>query len=231
MKGKQAARAANRRADTAETKIKEVTQRLRTERTERATETQALKDEIGRLKNSLIEEARRLAAEEIGRLNNDLITTRKQLSGAQGSLDEAATARDQLMRNMCKYISMTEGVHPSAAIGRVATWLTNEPFTQGADVDALAERLGLPRNGWVVREMSRAVQWLRKGANGQRAVPLDYAEEHPQEFDVHPQYRPSWYEKEITARTDGRGRRLSTTQKVEVTLRYDRTDVESEGTT
>jgi hypothetical protein len=219
VKGKQAARAANRRADTAEAKAEELKGRLASERSDWDIREKSLKEEIGRLKNGLIEEAGRLAAEEISRLNEELIQARRQLSEAEARVEAEAEARDYLMRNMCKYISMTEGVQPSLALGRVITWLTNKPYTQNADVNATLRDLQLPSDGWVAKLLRRGATYL-KDRGGETSVPLDYAEEHHEEFPVHPGYQSIWYAKEAAPRLDG-GRRGAVTlvPKTQVILR------------
>lgn len=196
MRGKQAAAAANRRADAAEAQVVDLKKRLRAHKVEHAAENQALKDEIGQLKTNLIEEAARLGAKEIARLKEKIISLTAELSEASEIRRQEAKARDYLMRNMCKYVSMTRGLLPSEAVSNVITWLTNEPFSQKSDTAVIADRLGLPMDGWVMTELRRSqTLMVNESALGHEAVPLDQVDEDLERFAIHKDYRPVWYEK------------------------------------
>lgn len=203
MRGKQAAAAANRRADAAEQKARDLAARLKTEREARDEETKALKKEIGDLKSGLIEEAARLASAEILRLKEEIIVLTGQLSEANEHRREASKARDYLMRNMCKYISMTKGLPPTEAVTMAATWLTNEQFSEKTDTATIAMRLDLPPDGWVMTELRRAQTYMvAESLGGHQAVPLDEVDTKLDQFTVHKRYQPDWYEKMRAPRLD-----------------------------
>lgn len=218
-RGKQAAAAANRRADAAEAENASLKERLADEKARAGAEEKRLKDEIGRLKNGLIEEAGRLAAEEVRRLNEEIIQLRAAVREGNELNRQEARARDYLMRTMSKYISMTEGEQPSVAVGRVITWLTSERFDHGTDVDKTIKQLSLPADGWVASELRRGHGYLSAEAlQGHLAVSLDEAEENPGSFNVHPAYLPAWYEKQKPPRLDGRGGSVFQAQRTTIRI-------------
>lgn len=212
-RGKQAAAAANRRADAAQEEARVLKERLKAERAEWDAREKQFKAEIGQLKESLVDKAAQLASEELVRLNERVIELTAQVSDADERIHHAAKARDYLMRSMAKYLSMSQGTQPTDAAAAVITWLTNEPFDQKTDTDKIAAQLDIPQDGWILTELRKAQTAMRvDSVQGYNAVPLEEAEKRPVEFNVHPSYQSHWYEKVRAPRLDRKQKGLG--QKV-----------------
>lgn len=191
-RGKQAAAAANRRADAAEEKVTELKERLAAERAEWDAREKQYKADIGQLRESLSDRAASLAADEITRLSERVSGLLAEKSAVEEQLQESAKARDYLIRNMARYLSMRDGVPPARAVAIVVTWLTNETYGESMNADQVREKLDLPHDSWCVTElrMSESVQ----PTHGVVAHSLNEVDAHPEQFDVHPSYNAFWYE-------------------------------------
>ncbi|MFF9118345.1 hypothetical protein ACF09Y_22545 [Streptomyces massasporeus] len=197
MKGREAARAANRRTAEAQAEAEGLRGDLARERADRKAETDALRTEIKRLKAGHIAEASRLAAEEVTRRLAQVEAERR----ARGLSDDITVnnlyLKDKFVLNACRYISMTTGQKPLNALAMVMTWMTNEDFYGFKNPEVIV-KLGLPSDGWVARTLRHYKHDLKRVTskrikNGDAwAISLDHAYEegHP---GIHPDYKPDWY--------------------------------------
>lgn len=192
MRGKEAAKAANRRTTTA---LEEV-ERLRAELKEESSHQSDLKNEIQRLKTEHFKEASRIAGEEVKRQLARIEKERRDRGLSDDIVNHMLYRKDMLIRNACRYISMTKGFDPYQALQMVLTWCTDKDFREGkgmARSDFLIE-LGVPLDGWVAGRCRVTAQWTTKGTQ-YSATSLDNAERqgHP---DIHPLYTKNakhWY--------------------------------------
>lgn len=228
MRGKQAARAANQRAEVAQEKITELRERLHEERGSRAIEVQGLKDQIGELKNSLVKTAGQLAADEIARLTEELAQAQAQISESQRVISQEGHARDYLMRSMAHFVSLTEGIEPSFALARVIVWLTDERVYYSDSADALIERVRVPHDGWVAKTLRQSRR--AGGADQVQSHPLSDVVENLSDFPVHPKYVGTWYAAQPVPRLDGASRKRMTvtarthTRLIRTTVRQEEGD-------
>lgn len=198
MKGKEAIGAARRREAEAEERASGAAQQLKDERDEHKTEVAALRTEIRRLQADHLAEAGRIASEEVRRRQAEVEDARNR----SGMSDDIAIAlmwqKDRLIRNACKYLSMTQGVYPTEAICLVLTWATDKGLDRNLSPTALAAALGVPVKGWTVKVWRGEYEWSRRVGGGTGGTPslktvsLDEAIESGRE-DIHPNYQRKWY--------------------------------------
>jgi hypothetical protein len=209
MKGREAARAAKRRERQAGEESDRLREQLKQLQYEHDRTVQELEAQIGRLKKSLTDRAADLAGEVVRQLQEELTHTRSAARQAEERLRETRQRKDELVRNACRYISMTTGTPPELASEAVITWMTGEDFTYPADIEAALDRLDLPRDGWLARLWKARLHARRligrKGVPG-NGVSLDTAEQSMPER-VHPCYRPQWYRDQPL--TPARGQKLT----------------------
>lgn len=198
MRGKEAARSANRRHAEAVASAEELRGRL--QRLESAYQKRIvdLETEIRRLRTEHRAEASRIAAEEVHRRMAEAERERR----ARGLSDDVAMnlmlKKDKFVMNACRYLSMKEGLPPRAVLPRVMAWMTDKDF-YGFDNAQMLVELGVDANGWLVRNIRADKHWERMLASRNRrkgkpeAFSLDYAEDHRDDFEIHPNYNPSWY--------------------------------------
>lgn len=215
-RGKQAAKAANRRAVKATEKAEEVKARLAKERQDSDQLIKELREENTRLRDGIRAEAERMAAEEVQRLNEEKALLAEQLNQAREAVREVMKTKEYLVFSACRYISMTKGFGPGRAFEMVYTWMTGEDYTGIYDVEKSLTKLALPPDGWVAENLRRNTFHERMVAQSQLfktegAVSLDRAEE--EEYpDIHPQYQPHWYKEQPPVRIVNR--RSKSTQVV-----------------
>lgn len=190
MRGKEAAKAANRRTIAAHDEIERLKAELKAERDCQA----KLKDEIQRLKADHFQEASRIAVAEVKRQLERVEKERRDRGLSDDIVNHLSFRKDMLIRNACKYVSMTKGLDPAAALMMVMTWATDKDFTEGKGLsrtDFLIE-LGVPFDGWVARQCRRISQFTMPKEWRHSAISLERAETegHP---DIHPKYNPKWY--------------------------------------
>ncbi|MFD8415496.1 hypothetical protein ACFV2Q_27665 [Streptomyces sp. NPDC059650] len=158
MKGKEAARMAQRRLREAEEHVTALQAELKALQTRLHDETRQLRAENASLALDIEKQAGRLAAQTVADL-------REQLAAATGSLrgmEEAqAQQRDTLIRNTCRALSMQHGQPPVQVLGRVIPWITGEGISGVRDVDALIDRVGVPVKGWTAGILRSNRQVLR----------------------------------------------------------------------
>lgn len=228
MKGKEAARAATRRANEADAKLAETKQRLADERAVHGLQIDALKKEITRLKEERTEEAALLAASEVVRLAVEIDELTRLLAEQETHTATVMAGKDYLIRNACKYVSMTMGIGPGEAFDMVATWITGENFEGTRDIDTYIEQLDVPADGWTAEQLraTRNIRAVQAKAGHVRAVSLEEAEAEGHAA-IHPGYRPEWYADNpkprytMNRRTGGRGRNAGVIrlQQTKMTLR------------
>lgn len=196
-RGREAARAAKRREDEARAEVECLREQLASERSKRAEEGAGLRTEIRRLKADQMAEASRLAAEEVTRRLAQLEEERRARGLSDDIVKTSFYLKDKFVLNACKYISMTTGERPFAALSMVMTWMTDEDFYGFENVEIIA-KLGLPTDGWVARFLRHNKHDLKRVArarikNGNpAAVSLDHAlAEGNSRID--PNYDPLWY--------------------------------------
>jgi len=199
MRGKQAAKAANRRAQVAQAKTDEVKGRLSKEREDSDARIKELEAEVRRLKDNHRAEAERLAAEEIARIREEMKGVADQRAQLAEGLLDVMKSKEYLVFNACRFLSMVEGIPPFHAMARVATWVTEEDFGGVTDIEEYLTKLALPADGWVAallrrnRNISRTLK--RQTANGGTPFAISIDEAQKQNHDlIHEKYQPSWYE-------------------------------------
>lgn len=201
MKGKEAARAAARRAADLGTTVGQLNERLRLQASRSHARIADLEAEVIRLRSEMRAEAARLAAEEVERRSEEA----RKARNAQGMSDDMAVMmllqKDKFVMNACRYLSMTLGQSPRNVLPLVMTWMTDKEWYGFGSVDLLVE-LGLPADGWVARTIKinkfdeKGIYRANRRAGTPLAVPLDHAEENGFE-QIHSNYRASWYPKVV----------------------------------
>lgn len=196
-RGREAARAATRRAQEAEADAQQARDELAAERAERKTEVGAFRDEIKQLKSDRLAEAASMAATEVTRQLAQAEAERR----AKGMSDDIARnllyLKDKFTYNACRYLSMTTGAKPQHALELVMTWMTDEDFYGFTGPDVLV-KLGLPNDGWVARFLRenrhglRRIRRLRLRNGDPAAVNLDRALADGN-ANIHPAFDPRWY--------------------------------------
>jgi len=191
-RGKDAARAAHRRELASQGEVAKLRTQLAEERTAHHVEVEAMKAEIVKLRADARRKAAGLAESAIDasraearRAREDtlfLVDTNKSVLWKQ---------KDVLIREACRYISMTTGTDPINAFCVVWTWVTNEDLPDGITslpMD-LAMNWGISDDGWVALMLRRNLSAIRMARNSARtrrrhghsrepvAITLDHAEE------------------------------------------------------
>lgn len=190
MRGKEAAKAANQRHLAALEEIEQLKADLKAERDRQS----QLKDEIQRRKTEHFQEAARIAGEEVKRQLARVEKERRDRGLSDDIVNHMTFRKDMLIRNACRYVSMTKGVDPTEALMMVMTWAYEKDFTEGKGLgrmDFLIE-LGVPFDGWVARTCKRIAKFKMPNIWRASAISLDkaQAEGHP---DIHPKYKKEWY--------------------------------------
>lgn len=196
-RGREAARAANRRTEEARTEVQQLREELAAERRQRKVEADELRAEIKRLHADQVGAASRMAADEVARRMAQLEEERRQKGFSDEVVKTMLYLKDKFVLNACRYISMTTGERPLGALSMVMTWMTDEDFYGFENVEVIA-KLGLPTDGWVARYLRQNRHDLRRIARARArdgrpaAVTLDHAvaEGHSR---IHPDYNPRWY--------------------------------------
>jgi hypothetical protein len=197
-RGREAARAAGRRAVEAQGLAAAKDAELAALRSEHKKEATALRDEIKRLRCDHMAEASKLATEEVGRRLAEIEEKQRDLGFSVDMGHNLLYQKDKFVRNACRYISMTKGLDPSTALEMVVTWMTDEDCMGLTDSAAFIVKLGVPSDGWVAMELRRVQHWNRTIAKKSirsgkpRAVSLDHAEQEGNP-NIHPEYKPHWY--------------------------------------
>lgn len=190
MRGKEAAKAANRRHLAAVEETEQLKADLKAERDRQS----QLKDEIQRLKTEHFQEATRIASGEVKRQLARIEKERRDRGLSDDIVNHMTFRKDMLIRNACKYISMTTAALPIDALMMVMTWATEKDFKEGKGLsraDFLIE-LGVPFDGWVARTCKRRAHANMPDAWRASAISLERAEVEGHS-DIHPKYKKEWY--------------------------------------
>lgn len=199
LKGKYANRAVNSRAEVAEAEVVRLRAELKTVRTEGAKAIKELRDENGELTAEMVARAGELASAEVQRQIAAFHEERRRRGLSDQIVTQLMRRKDRLIMNACRYISMTTGDVPMVALEQVITWATDEDFIAATNRTGLFVELGVPDDGWVAWAIGPLNKYLERaiGRRRRRARaplrPLDYVDEHLDQFDVHPMYDARWY--------------------------------------
>lgn len=192
MKGREAARAAQRRELNLQERVAELETALTETKRQWRTEVAAANAENLRLRSAIHEEAQSLAesaaADRIRKYEQML----RDKGMHEGVLRTWVVGKDKFLRNAARYVSMTTGEHPADAIQIVVTWMTDRPWEPIQDVKKFCLRFGLPPDGWVARWLKRDRFFQKTELGSTKAVNLDVAiaEKYPR---IHPAYQDKWY--------------------------------------
>ena len=194
-RGKEAVQAANRRAADAETTLAVAKERLAAERVEIHAENERLKLEVQRLNREADSIAAERADAQVRQRLEELENERHRRGLTEEVVVYLARAKDFLIRNACKYVSMTTGEPPDIALPMVLAWMTERTIHEVSENEDFLLSLGLPLDGWVASEskqIKRRQDYGRRGPKGVAAISLTDAE---QELDprIHPDYQTRWY--------------------------------------
>jgi len=163
MKGKYAARAARREESALSDEVTALRAQVAEAREHHHAEVQALKAEIARLKVEAARAPSAVAEAEAERARTNAVKAEKT-SGIV--LDNAAAwleQKDDLVRDACRYISMTTGSPPELALEVVWTWITGSPLEYGFVAAPDLLKWGIHPKGWVDRVFrSRAAMFQRR---------------------------------------------------------------------
>lgn len=198
MRGREAARAANRRAAGLAAELEATRQELAQERSSRKQQELAHREEIRRLKVEQSAEAGRLAAKEVAKQVKAYKEKQQELGLSVEMSRHHLVQKDKLVRNACRYVSMTRGAHPLYALHQVITWMTDEDFAGVPNPAGMVIALGLPPDGWVAQLLKCNQHSERRYARSIRKVgsspyvSLDRAIEQANE-QIHPAFKKSWY--------------------------------------
>lgn len=189
-RGREAARAAQRRAAEAAEKLG-TAQKQADETRERAQEeNQKLREEIAALHREMEQRAGQLAGQELAAARAATHTAGQQRAAAVEQLKEALDHRDHLVREACRYVSMTTGQPPMAALAVVSTWITGKRPQFKLPPAGILASLGLPAAGWAAHTLTHAGRAARIAATN--VISLDEAEDSGGTH-VHTAYRSDWY--------------------------------------
>lgn len=202
-RGREAARAAARRAIEAQEQAAAKDQELAALRSEHKAEATALRDEIKRLRADHMAEASKLAAEEVKRRIDALQEEQRRRGFTEEMLGDLLFQKERLVWNACRYISMTTGLGPGNALEMVITWMADKDFNGAADVPRLIAKLGLPDDGWVATMLTAGryfdrLRWRKEQRRGVASAEgldtvLETGKFRGQWFEPHGNYRESWY--------------------------------------
>jgi hypothetical protein len=196
MKGREAARAARRREQSALAELGTVRAELAQERSRHDEEEQHSKTELAKLHGEIVREARRLADREVDRRLAEAEEERRRRGVSEELVQGFMTRQDKFVMNACRYLSMTRGWSPLDAMNVVWTWYTEEDGYGAGGNPVLMATLGLPRDGWVAWLLQHRItpRSALKAARTRRqlgeptAITLEHAEEQGHR-DIHPDYR------------------------------------------
>jgi hypothetical protein len=202
VKGKQGVASARRREHEAKSKAELLTQQAKNEREGFIAQINELRAEVRRLHAEHTREAGQIAAAEVERI----LAAKEKERADRGLSDSIAIGmmyeKDKLIRNACRYLSMTKGLDPLDALPVVLAWQTDKQVWRVPSATTLAGRLGVAKDGWVVAQSKRLSQyWERaikrgfKDKGRPEAYSLDYVDAHLDEFKdrIHERYNPAWY--------------------------------------
>jgi hypothetical protein len=196
-RGREAARAANRRTEQAKAESEALRAELKAKREEHKKAVDELMTEVRRLKINQMSEASRLAAEEVQRIVAEQEEEKKRLGLSTDVAMNSLYLKDKFVYNACRYLSMTRGEPPLQALSKVMTWMTDEDF-YGFEKPELIAKLGLPADGWVARYLRhykhdlKRINRLRRRDGAPAAVSLDHAIAEGNE-GIHRNFNPRWY--------------------------------------
>lgn len=197
MKGKEAARSANRRTAEVAATADELRERLRRQESTYQRRIVELESEVRTLRNEHRAEASRIATAEVRRRMAQVEEERRQRGLSDDITINLCYQKDKFIMNACRYLSMTLGKPPRMVLPLVMTWCTDEDFFGFTGVDRLL-KIGVAVDGWLARQLKANKHYERiwraeNVANGQaEAMTLDRAEREGHK-DIHPGYKPSWY--------------------------------------
>jgi hypothetical protein len=195
-KGREAVRAARRRQAEAGSEAARLKAEMAGEREAHRIEVADLRAQITELRADVWHKASEMSVE----LTRDRLEEIEKARRAQGLSDDITVwlcwQKDRLIRNACKYISMTSGTDPYTAIAMVLTWCTDKDIRSllRDDMEWFIE-LGVPPDGWVAGRIKRDKRWQKTEQTRSSAVSLDHAieQDHPK---IHPDYKKygaKWY--------------------------------------
>jgi HPt (histidine-containing phosphotransfer) domain-containing protein len=201
MRGKAAAKSANRRATGAQQRCHELEQELRQLRKAHREQLDQLTLEITRLNSELMHRAGDLASEEIANKTEQAARAWRNETTASAVARASLVAKDKFIRNACRYISMTKGYAPPDALTEVLTWATDADFYGfGANPMHWVAKVGVPPNGWTATvcrtispTMSKSLTRYRRARGETLASCLDNVEQKLDQYDIHPDYKSHWY--------------------------------------
>lgn len=198
MKGREAVRAANRRTEEAKAEAEALRAELAKERADRKAEAAELRSECKRLKADHMAEASRLAVEEVSRRLAQVEAERRARGLSDDMVKQSMHTLDRLVKNACRFVSMTHGLDPIDALCSVVTWMTGEDFIGVFDADKFIVEFGFPQDGWVA-DLARYQRYFMRNdakrvARGDedKALNLDRVEREAK-IKIHPDYVSEWY--------------------------------------
>jgi hypothetical protein len=215
-RGRDAARAAHRREVAVQGEVAKLRAQLAEERASHRGEVETLKAEVVKLRA----DARRKAGEIAEGVISSSLAVVAEAQEDVGALEDItktfAKQRDVMIREACRYISMTTGASPEHALEVVWTWLTGRDLPDGfKSVPDLVE-FGISPHGWVALIFRKRVRFNARLARNRdrlrrRGIPIgqvgggvtmDHAEEWAEDPSapdhdywrevVHPEYRRQW---------------------------------------
>lgn len=202
-RGKAAAQSANRRLRDAEGRIAQLEQEAREQRASHHEEVQALKAQLAVERQNVLRKGGELAHADLVALREKYAADLRDLGLGEGIELNLLRQKDIFIMNACRYVSMTTGKSPSLALPLVITWCTNADFWGfGEDPLTWVEKIGVRADSWTARVLRNVKRYkydeARRTRNQRRsgrpeAHRLDAVEEQPQDFDIHPDYKPRWY--------------------------------------
>lgn len=203
MRGKAAAQSANRRTRIERERVRELELELTRLRAQSRDEINELRRQLAKSRTEQMRVAGELAHRSVER-ERQLTAAAQHKQALSDDIGAAfMTSKDRLIMNACRYISMTKGFRPLEALELVTTWCTDKDCYgySKSRVDILVE-LGVGPDSWTSWQLSRLNKHLerrlarrRRQHEHPRAWALDHAEANPEDFEIHPDYKPSWYPK------------------------------------
>lgn len=217
MKGREAARAAERRQYELTEQLNKLKEEHATLKKLHADEVAALRAEKRTLRDSMREEATQLAAKEIARLTNEREEEYERRALCEDRLDDLAWRKDVLLYNACRYLSMSLGLDVVNALGMISTWMLDKNYDEVV-TEAMMIDEGVPADGWICTNL-RANQTrvkpfhnlLLRSDENSMFIALGKVEEL-RPSTVHPLYRAEAF----AAHPDAKNRKINRPRKRDV---------------
>ena len=195
MKGREAVRAAQRRETQTRDELAQVKAQLRDERDRHHRREVELESEASRLRNDIRIEAGAIAAEQVKKKLAEADEERRQRGLSDDIVIYFTYQKDWLIRNACRYLSMTKNMHPRHALALVLTWATDHDIDYLLnDRESFFLDLGLPMDGFVATEIRIGKKQEKRFPSAAMTLSRALAEGHE---DIHPDYTvkqdAEWY--------------------------------------